>query len=906
LFARTTVSFTLPIPYLWHNRHACRGTWYYSVSLFTARVLKVETMATAEKQMSLDSLKNMQVMIANFCRLEDGSLLQDVNLRQYGFDSGELVSNVTVQELCTVHPSLRSLDLTYCKQVTDVGLWAIARHTKALQKLILRGCEKISTVGVRNISLTCKFLTILDLSSCYLVDDLTLTTIAGGAWPIQELYLSDCDRVTDNGVCRIADGLGQTLRILDLKNCTNVGEFGDRAMRAIGAKCGKLTDLIMTEARRVEDSAFIAISNNCFQLTNLAIAGCDNITKKGFCALLGAATPTSPYCPLRRLRIIGCQKVTDEDFMFLYKSPLVASLTSLELNHFKLLTDKGIAAICKTLGKTLLNLDISNCPGITDYTAVIIGNLCTKLRAIDYSYCGHISDDTVHTLARNLTCLTSLKLDGNKRVSTRAIISHVGVELDFVEMATQWLGYQPKPAVETLIAKKEEHVMQTKQAIMIQAALRRKFASRIYWERYRSRLLNVVIPLFQARVRGMIQRKRFAVVMFNRKKDKKAIVIQAKWRKYFALHDRLRKVKLKRYLAMRYQLALKIQKIYRGHVGRRRAHLLRIETANVALVKTKKQALLETRSIVIQRVFRGFAGRKVASDREVAHQKWLALQALRDWSARFIQRIMHGKRGRLRAQRRRWEIAHATLLWNSARHLQRVYRGHQGRLRYEHFRQLHIHLMRTKAAINLQRAYRGYRGRLLSAVARALRLLRAKQQFYAVEIQRTMRGCVGRHHFKVHKELETRRRRKVAAAQLVQRVFRGHKGREARQIEYELQLLDSQARPLILQLKHLEEAAQKLGKQIHRMEDVEARMSENLFQIEREYNQCQYTTSKYSDSARINNTPQRFLTKFLIVRLKDLLEHETVRNTFSPFCPVLSTCPNMRTYSASPCAEYVS
>jgi hypothetical protein len=100
-------------------------------------------MATAEKQMSLDSLKNMQVMIANFCRLEDGSLLQDINLRQYGFDSGELVSNVTVQELCTVHPSLRSLDLTYCKQVTDVGLWAIARHTKALQKLILRGCEKI-------------------------------------------------------------------------------------------------------------------------------------------------------------------------------------------------------------------------------------------------------------------------------------------------------------------------------------------------------------------------------------------------------------------------------------------------------------------------------------------------------------------------------------------------------------------------------------------------------------------------------------------------------------------------------------------------------------------------------------------------------------------------------------------
>jgi hypothetical protein len=249
---------------------------------------------------------------------------------------------------------------------------------------------------------------------------------------------------------------------------------------------------------------------------------------------------------------------------------------------------------------------------------------------------------------------------------------------------------------------------------------------------------------------------------------------------------------------------------------------------------------------------------------------------------------MHGKRGRLRAQRRRWEIAHAELLWNSARHLQRVFRGHRGRIRYEHFLQLHIYNMRMQAATNIQRTYRGYRGRLLAAVARALRILRAKQQYYAVEIQRTMRGCVGRHHFKVHKELETRRRRKIKATCLIQRIFRGHKGREARQIEWELQQLDSQARPLILQLKHLEEAAQKLGKTIHRMEDVDARMTENLFQIERELNLCQYTTSKYSDSSRINNTPQRFLTKFLIVRLKDLLEHETVSTelmVFSSFNP---------------------
>jgi len=72
------------------------------------------------------------------------------------------------------------------------------------------------------------------------------------------------------------------------------------------------------------------------------------------------------------------------------------------------------------------------------------------------------------------------------------------------------------------------------------------------------------------------------------------------------------------------------------------------------------------------------------------------------------------------------------------------------------------------------------------------------------------------------------------------------------------------------------ESAKALSRQVRILEENEARMNENLFAIERELAQCSITTGKYSDSSRINGTPQRFLTKFLAVRLKDLLEHETV------------------------------
>ena len=131
-----------------------------------------------------------------------------VCLYRYGYDSGELVSNITVQELCTVHPTARSIDLTYCKGVTDVGLWAIARHCVKLQRLMLRGCDKITNVGIRSLSLRLVELESLDLSSCYKIDDICLTIIAGGAWHLQSLCLQECDRITDNGIGRLAQGAG--------------------------------------------------------------------------------------------------------------------------------------------------------------------------------------------------------------------------------------------------------------------------------------------------------------------------------------------------------------------------------------------------------------------------------------------------------------------------------------------------------------------------------------------------------------------------------------------------------------------------------------------------------------------------------------------------------------------------
>lgn len=93
---------------------------------------------------SAESLARMQSMIVNFCRLEDGTLLNEIDLRQYGVDSGQAITNSIVQELAAIHPSIKKLDLTNCHEVSDVGVWSIARHCVTIEHLILRGCNKIT------------------------------------------------------------------------------------------------------------------------------------------------------------------------------------------------------------------------------------------------------------------------------------------------------------------------------------------------------------------------------------------------------------------------------------------------------------------------------------------------------------------------------------------------------------------------------------------------------------------------------------------------------------------------------------------------------------------------------------------------------------------------------------------
>lgn len=829
---------------------------------------------------------NFKLMFVNF---NDGSLYPDVDLRKYGLESGKIVTNAMVQELCSIHPKIETLNLTHCSSVTDVGLWAIAKHLSLLRILNCYGCNGITTVGLRSLSLGCSNIFELDLSFCPLVDDVTLTVIAGGSWKIEKLSVEGCEKISDNGICKLAQGLGKSLTYLNLNRCPCIGEFGDRGLKELGPNCPNLVELYISNSKRVEDAGLLAISLGCLKLKKLSLAGCENITKKSLKSL------TTNLINLQDLKIIKNRKLVDMDYSLLAgpkasnnfrtidsftASALLSpslKLTILRLSQFETLTDKGVAIICATLAQQIRVLNLIECCLLTDYATFIIGQYCPELRELDLSYCKHFSDQCIVNMANKLKVLTLLKLDGNPKISTPCLLKYISNDsFEFVSMANNWLGYQPKPFVEKLIEQKRNLIIFHEKATKIQSIIRRKFADKIYLMKYREHLINKCIPMVQSIVRGYLQRKKYRKVLALKRKLVNVIKIQNQFRKYSATKKRKLLKKQKLFREYCHRLATIIQRFYRGHKGRVKVKKIRIDQANEILYKAQLEAQLEVQSIKIQRVYRGYKARCLAYQLYESKLQKMFRHRLEVKMRRIIQRVIRGKLGRIRAEKRRQEIAFYQYQWLCARNLQRVYRGHLGRLRFKYFLNLSIQRKRNFAATQIQRIYRGYRGKLLGAIAKSLRLLREKHQFYALEIQRFLRGCMGRHYFKLQKDIILQHKYREQAAIQIQRVFRGHKGREFREIEKAMQQMEGQAKPLMDHLRKCEKEAEEMRKLVKRLESMEQLLHKELFEIERELEHCMLTTNKYSDSSRINQTPQRFLTKFLRIRLKDHLEHEIV------------------------------
>lgn len=76
-------------------------------------------------------------------------------------------------------PTLRILNLSLCKQITDTSLGRLSQYCQKLVELDLGGCCNVTNSGVGLIAWGLKNLKVLNLRSCWNVSDHGIASLAG-------------------------------------------------------------------------------------------------------------------------------------------------------------------------------------------------------------------------------------------------------------------------------------------------------------------------------------------------------------------------------------------------------------------------------------------------------------------------------------------------------------------------------------------------------------------------------------------------------------------------------------------------------------------------------------------------------------------------------------------------------
>ena len=172
--------------------------------------------------------------------------------------SGTGVSNhdiVTFVEKC---PSITSLNLRSCLDISDEAVAAISRNCSNLKCLdISLTSEFLTDASLVALSQNCQDLEKLNLSSCN-VSDAGVTSLAKNNSSMKDLDLSFCYRINDASVTAV--GKIPTLRYLNL---SGIQMITDIAAVSLARRNPSLVNVDLSYCHRVSDSALLLVSQHC-------------------------------------------------------------------------------------------------------------------------------------------------------------------------------------------------------------------------------------------------------------------------------------------------------------------------------------------------------------------------------------------------------------------------------------------------------------------------------------------------------------------------------------------------------------------------------------------------------------------------------------------------------------------
>lgn len=160
----------------------------------------------------------------SFCTgLRELSVSDCVNITDFG-----------LYELAKLGSTLRYLSVAKCDQVSDAGLKVIARRCYKLRYLNARGCEAVGDDSIIMLAHSCARLRALDIGKCD-VSDAALHALAESCPNLKKISLKNCDMITDRGIQCVAYYC-RGLQLLNIQDCQITIE-GYRAVKMYCKRC---------------------------------------------------------------------------------------------------------------------------------------------------------------------------------------------------------------------------------------------------------------------------------------------------------------------------------------------------------------------------------------------------------------------------------------------------------------------------------------------------------------------------------------------------------------------------------------------------------------------------------------------------------------------------------------------
>ncbi|KAK4757757.1 hypothetical protein SAY87_019058 [Trapa incisa] len=333
---------------------------------------------------------------------------------------GVNVTDLTLAVVGHYGKQVTHLVLENLNSVTERGFWVMGNGhgLQKLRSLTVSSCEGVTDLGLDSIGKGCPNLKHFFVRRCSVLSDNGLLLLTKSAVSLQRLQLEECHRVTQYGLFGLIFNSRETLKSLSVAKCLGISDF-DKGMRfpSTCPPCESLRSLSISSCPGFGDSNLAILGMMCTYVQNLDLSGLYAITDSGLLSLFN-----------------GCK----------------GGLVKVNLSGCINLTDKVISALCRTHGWGLEVLNLYSCPKIGDQSLVSISENCPLLSDLDVSKTA-VSDLGIRVLScGDLLNLQILSVAGC-HISDKSVLALKKLGVSLIGLNLQHCSEISQPSINHLI-----------------------------------------------------------------------------------------------------------------------------------------------------------------------------------------------------------------------------------------------------------------------------------------------------------------------------------------------------------------------------------------------------------------------------------------------------------------------